>query len=298
MVTQNQRAGFLYAIAGFTTLACGDAVVKSMAGQWSPVAVAALRFAIAAFALSAVLAWKEGKSGFVPAKPWLQVARGACVALGSTLFFAGIFLMPLAEATAISFVSPIYVALLSGPLLGERVRKATYLALAMAFGGVLIVLRPNIALVGWAALFPVASAFFIALLMIGNRASAGQGSGLSMQAFVALAATPILVIAAALGNASGVESLSVAWPAWHVIVRCAIVAASATAAHWLIYMATQRAGASTIAPASYVQILVSTTLGYVVYDHIPDVLTLIGVGIIICAGLVIWRDGKNASKAA
>lgn len=285
-------------MAGFTCLAIGDAIIKTMAGEWSPIAIAALRFAIAAMALSAILGLKEGRTGFVPQSLWLQAGRGFCLAMGSSLFFAGVFIMPLAEATAITFISPIFVALLSGPLLKEKTRKATYFASFLAFAGVLIVLRPNVALIGWGALFPVCSSFFISLLMIANRASAGQGSSLSMQAFVAIGATPVLIAAALIGNMSGIETLHVAWPEWHVVLRCGIVAVSATGAHWLIYMGSQRAGASVIAPASYVQILSSTTLSCLLFDHFPDLMTLIGVGIILCAGLIIWRDGNAAGKSA
>ncbi|QYU69646.1 DMT family transporter [Leptolyngbya sp. 15MV] len=182
---KSERSGLLLALAGFALLSCGDAVIKSMAGQWSPIAVAALRFSIGAVGLSALLALREGTPAFRPRKPWLQVARGVCMAGATLCFFSAIFVMPLAEAMALSFVAPILTALLSGPLLGERVRPAVWLASAIAMGGVLMILRPNLGLLGPVALLPLASAVFFSLMVIANRASAGQGSALSMQVFLA-----------------------------------------------------------------------------------------------------------------
>jgi len=292
---QNTRTGLLYALAGFALLSCGDAVIKTIAGQWSPVAVAALRFTMGAAGLSALLAWQEGPRAFRPTHPWLQLGRGFCMSMATIFFFSGIFVMPLAEATALIFVSPIIIAVLSGPLLGEKVPRATWIASALAFVGVIVVLRPNLAEVGWAALLPLGAASFFALMVIANRASAGQGSALSMQVFVAGWAAPILIGAATLGAVSGAERLAVGWPEWSVIARCAVVAVTASTAHWLIYQGTMRAGASSIAPTTYIQLLVAVIIGWWWFGDAPDAMTLVGAAIIIAAGLYLWRAGKAKS---
>ena len=292
---QDDRSGILLALAGFALLSVGDAVVKTMAGEWSPLAVATLRFAIGSAGLSLLLAKFEGRRAFRPSHPWLQVGRGFCLAAASLCFFSAVFVMPLASAMALAFVAPVFVALLSGPLLGERVRPAVWLASAVALCGVALVLRPNFAEIGPAALLPLGSAFFFGLMVIANRASAGQGSALSMQVFIQIAAMPLLLIAAWTGNLSGVEALRVGTPDWTVIGRCAIVALTASTAHCLVYMATQRAGAATIAPVTYVQMLVATTLGWWWFDDVPDLLTLGGAGAIIGAGLLLWWSAPPAA---
>ena len=66
---QDERSGLLLALTGFALLSVGDAIIKTMAGQWSPLAVAALRFAIGAAALSALLLVTEGPAAFRPSKP-------------------------------------------------------------------------------------------------------------------------------------------------------------------------------------------------------------------------------------
>ena len=108
--------GFAYAVTGFAILSCGDAVVKTMAGAWPPYAVAALRFSIGALGLSALLWRSEGRAAFVPVNPWLQAARGLCLATASLCFFSAIYIMPLAEAMAIGFLAPILVQVFAGLL--------------------------------------------------------------------------------------------------------------------------------------------------------------------------------------
>ncbi len=293
---QDSRTGILLAIAGFATLSVGDAVIKSMAGDWPVVAVAALRFSIGALVLSIMLGANEGVAGFRPSRPWIQLARGFCLAVASLAFFSAIFVMPLAETMAITFLSPVLTALLSGPLLGERVRKAVWIACGAALAGVALILRPNLEEIGWPAILPLVSAVFFSLMIILNRASAGHGSALAMQAYMALVAAPLLAIAAFAGDLSGLEQLQIGWPSWDIVVRCAIVAFTATTAHWLVYLGTARAGASQVAPASYIQMLVATLLGWWFFDDIPDAITLLGAAIIVGAGVYLWRDGARTQE--
>lgn len=288
MTDHDHRNGLLLALCGFAVLSVGDAVIKSMAGAWSPMAVAALRFTFGAAGLGILLWRREGVAAFRPAKPLLQLARGGCLSGATLCFFSAIFVMPLAEATALVFAAPIFTALLSGPLLGERVRPVTWLASLAAFAGVLIILRPNLAELGPVALLPLVSALFMSLLMIANRAAAGQGSSLSMQLFLAGIAAPILIVAAFIGRGSGLALLQFGWPAWDVVLRCAIVAVTASSAHWLVYLGTARAGAASVAPMTYVQLLVASLLGWVWFGDRPDAMTVAGAAIIIGAGLLLW----------
>ncbi len=294
-MTRTERTGLAYAIAGFICLSVGDAVIKSMAGDWPAHAVAALRFTIGAVGLSLLLWRSEGANAFVPVKPWLQFGRGICLALASLCFFSAIYIMPLAEAMAIAFLSPVLTQLLAGAILGEKVRPVVWAVSVVALAGVTIILRPNLALLGWAALLPLVSAVFFALMMVLNRASAGQGSALSMQVFIAGIAAPILIIAAAGFQLSGVSEFEFGWPSWDVVARCAIVAVTASTAHWLAYLGTSKAGAAQVAPAIYVQMLVAIALGWWWFGDRPDLYTLGGAGLIIAAGLYLWRDGLRQS---
>lgn len=287
-----ERSGLLFALAGFSLLSCGDAVVKSMAGQWAPTAIAALRYCLGAVGLGALLAARQGRQAFAMPVPHIQLVRGLAVGLATFGFFSAVFVMPLAAATALTFTSPMITALLAALLLGEPARRETWIASTVAFVGVLIVLRPNFLTVGWAALLPLLSALGMSLLMIANRHIAGKASPLAMQAFVAVMAAPVLLLVATGFHFSGIVSFHVEWPHWSVVARTALVAVSASVAHWLIYMGTTRAGAASVAPMTYVQLIIASFLGWLFFDSHPDAMTLAGAAIIVGAGLYLWHAGR------
>lgn len=293
---KNETTGLLYALGGFAMLSMGDAVVKSMSGQWPPTAIAATRYALGAVGLSVLLGWREGRSGFALPHLPVQLLRGFAVALATVGFFTAIAFIPLAAATSITFTSPMITALLAALVLGEPARRETVVASLVAFGGVLVVLRPNFAAAGPAALLPLLSALGMSLLMIGNRFVAGKASSLAMQFSVAVMATPLLLLAVAAGHASGMARFAVTMPDWTVLARCALVACSASLAHWLIYMGTTRAGPATVAPMTYVQLLIATLLGWIFFGDRPDSLTMLGAAIIIGAGLYLWNAGRRRER--
>ena len=290
------RTGLLFALCGFAILSVGDAVLKTIEGEWTAIAAGALRFAIGAAGLSAILLFKEGPRAFVPANPWLQLGRGLSLAISTAFFFSAIFVMPLAEATSLVFVAPILTALLSKPLLGEEVRPAVWVASIIALAGVVMILRPNLLAIGWLAVLPLGAALFFSLMVIANRASAGTGSALSMQVYVALIAAPFLALLAWGGAQSGIDGTETSWPAWDVVARCAFVAVTASTAHFLVYLGTTRAGAPSIAPMTYVQLLVAVIMGWLLFDDRPDAMTLAGAAVIILGGLYLWHDGRKLSS--
>lgn len=292
MRSHSVRSGLLFAMCGFALLSLGDAVIKSIAGAWPGTGVAALRYVIGATGLGIMLVVKEGRAGFMFPKPRIQLLRGFAVAIATVFFFSSIFLMPLAEATAIGFTSPIITAFLGAIILKERTSKATWMASLIAFGGVMLIMRPNVVELGWAAFMPLAAAASMAFMMIGNRAVAGSGSPLLMQFLAASIAAPFIVSAAVIGHFSGVEALAIHMPDWTIVARISIVAVSASFAHWFIFMATMRASASEIAPMTYVQLLLAMTLGVAVFGDWPDLTSLTGSAIIVGAGLYLWHQKR------
>ena len=277
---------------GFALLSLGDAIIKTIAGAWPGTAVAALRYAVGALGLGTLLFVKQGRQGFAVPMPKVQLLRGFAVATATICFFSSIFLMPLAEATAIGFTSPIITAVLSFIILHERTNAAKWLATIIAFGGVLLIMRPNVEELGWAALLPLASAFAMALVMIGNRMVAGAGTPLLMQFLVASVAAPVIITAAVAGHFSGIPALHVGVPDWTIIARCCVVVITASVGHWLIFMGTMRASAAEIAPMSYVQLLIALVVGILVFGDWPDVTSLLGSGIIIASGLLLLRKSR------
>lgn len=282
----NARVALLIALAGFVCLATGDAIVKTMAGQWPGTAIAALRYFFGTAGLAVGVALTHGRAGFRCPRPALQAGRGLAVAVATLGFFTAIQLIPLADATAITFTNPMITALLSAMILGEHASRRTWIATAVAFAGVLVVLRPGFDFDA-ARLLPLLSAVGMASLMLLNRATAGLAPVLTMQLLVAAFATPILIAATLVGQASGLSALRVGTPDWTVVARCAVVAVTATTAHLLIYLATTRASAATIAPMTYVQLLVAVALGWAWFGNALSWTTLAGAALIVGAGLAL-----------
>ncbi|GEN98352.1 hypothetical protein NSE01_01850 [Novosphingobium sediminis] len=286
------RDGLLLALGGFAFLSTGDTLVKSMTGLWPGPAIAALRYVIGTLGLSALLYWREGWGGFRMERMGWHAVRGFGVAFSATTFFTAVQIMPIAEATAISFTSPMVTALLAAALIGEPMRRETWIASLVAFAGVLIVLRPNFAVIGPAAMLPLFAAVGMALLIIGNRAVLGRGSALSMQVNVAIFATLFLVLFTLIGHFSGIAMLHVGPPPWSVVAKSAIIAVTGSTAHALIYFATSRIGAATVAPMTYFQLIMAGFYGWLLFHEQPDATALLGAGIIISAGLYLWRAGQ------
>ena len=282
----------LMALVGFTIMSVGDAIVKSMAGQWPAPAVSALRYSFGALGLGVAVAVVHGRAGFFVPRPWLQVGRAAAVSLATICFFLGVMAMPLADATAIQFTSPIMTALLSGLVLRERVPAAAAGATLLAFAGVLVVLRPNVLELGASAFYPLGAAFGMSWLIMFNRKSAGDAPVLVMQFVLAIFAAPFLILAAATLSGVGGPGFEVPVPSLAVVLKCAVVACLASVGHLLLYAATVRASAAVIAPTTYVQIMMASLLGWLWFGDAPDAATLLGALLIIAGGLWLWRSQK------
>jgi drug/metabolite transporter (DMT)-like permease len=280
----------LIAIGGFSLLSVGDAVVKSMAGEWPAPAVSALRYVFGALGLAAAVALRYGRAGFVFPRPWLQAGRGASVSLATICFFLGVMAMPLADATAIQFTSPIMTAIVAGVVLHERVPRAAWGAILLAFAGVLIVLRPNFMALGAAAFYPIWAALGMAFLITFNRKSAGDAPILVMQFVLALVAAPLLLAAASVLAFAGGPQFEIGRPSTEVILKCATVAFTASTGHLLIYWATVHAGAASVSPMTYVQLLVAAVLGWWWFGDVPDAAAFGGAALIIAGGLLLWRS--------
>jgi drug/metabolite transporter (DMT)-like permease len=289
---QNDRAGLLYALAGFCTLSIGDAIVKGMAGEWPAPAMAGTRYITGTALLAVLLARSEGRAALRLPRDPLQWVRGVAISLSALGMFFAVWLMPLAEATTIAFTQPMITAVLAVLLLGERARPSTWIATIVAFAGVFLVLRPNFAVAGWGVLFPLMGATGMAVTIIANRKSHGRASVLAMQYYMSATAMLFLIAATVVTHLTGIEAFRMHWPDWSVAARCVLIGFTATVAQWLIFMGTVKAGAGTIAPMTYGQLLMASALGAMFFGDWPDVTGLFGAAVIIGAGLFLWWKGR------
>ena len=294
---QSDRAGLLYALAGFCTLSIGDAIIKGMAGAWPAPAMAATRYVVGTLLLAALLRRSEGAAALRLPRDPLQWLRGVAISISAVGMFLAVWLMPLAEATTIVFTQPIITAVLAMAVLGERARLSTWLATLVAFGGVYLVLRPNFETAGWGVLLPVMSAAGMAVTIIANRKVTGRASVLAMQYYMSVTAMLFLLVATTAAHLTGVGQFRMHWPEWTIVARCVFIGLTATFAQWMIFMGTVRAGAGTVAPMTYGQLLMAVALGWVFFGDRPDLAALAGAGVIIGAGLFLWWRGRVHDRA-
>lgn len=287
------RRALLVALAGFTILAIGDVVVKSMAASWPGSAIASLRYAFGAAGLAVLIAIRFGRAAFILPKPWVQLGRGMAVGAATACFFLSLRVMSLADATAIVFTSPIWTVILSFLFLRERPRPAVLVSIALASAGVLLILRPNVSEFGWEALLPLLAAVAMACLFILNRRVGGLAPVIVMQFIVAVMALPILFLLAILGHVSGDPAQLIGWPEPSVVLRCAVVAVTATLGHWFLFRATELASAATIAPMTYVQLLVAICAGILLFGDWPSLPMVAGAALIISGGLWLWHKQRG-----
>jgi drug/metabolite transporter (DMT)-like permease len=219
------------------------------------------------------------------------------VALATICFFMGVMAMPLADATAIQFTSPIVTAMLAPLVLKERSPAAVWLATLLAFAGVLVVLRPNVMELGVVALWPLGAAFGMSWLMMLNRMTAGDAPLIAMQFVLAAIAAPLLVAAAALLHLYAGAPFRIGWPSTEVVLKCLFVAFSATTGHALIFAAVLRANAAAVAPMTYVQLLVAAAIGWAWFNEVPDAATFAGAALIVAGGLWLLRAQREPQVA-
>lgn len=293
-----ERSGLLWALAGFCTLSIGDAIVKGMAGEWPAPMMVLVRYIVGSIALGGLLAWKEGWQALKPPPMGLQWLRGAAISCSAIGMFMAVWIMPLAEATTIAFTQPMITAVLGMLFLREPARPSTWIATLIAFLGVLIVLRPGFNDAGWGVLFPLLGATGMAVTIIANRAVMGRASVLAMQYYMSITALVFLTFVVLAGHFSGIERFHVGVPDWTVVARCAFIGISASFAQWFIFMGTVRAGASTVSPMTYGQLLMAVLFGWLFFDDHPDGVSLLGALVIIGAGLYLWWNGRTRKAKA
>jgi drug/metabolite transporter (DMT)-like permease len=209
-------------------------------------------------------------------RPGWQVARGLGVVGSSVLFVYGIKQMTMAQATTISFLSPLLITILSIPMLGEVVGIRRWAAVMAGMLGMLVVVRPGTGGFQPAALFGVASSFCWALALIITR----------KMATIDPPQTTILW-SAAIG--AGVLSLllpfAFAWPTLAQVWLMLLLGVLASVGQWLVVLAHRHAGASLLAPFTYTQLIWVSIAGYLVFANVPDRWTLLGAAIIVASGL-------------
>lgn len=275
---------------GFCCLApLGDSMAKIL-GDAVPLGMLLLvRFAIQPLILVPVLRLTGGTLAMSPRAMRLTALRTVFHIIGIGAMFTSLRFLPLADAVAIAFVMPFIMLLLGHLVLGEEVGRFRIIACAIGFAGTLMVIQPNFAEVGAPALLPLVVAVVFALFMLVTRAMAKEIDAIAMQSVSGIMATAVLLPVALIYSDSPV--LGLVRPAGNDWLFLAALGGLGTIAHLMMTWALRFAPSATLAPMQYLEIPVSTLIGYLIFADLPNGLAAIGIAITVMAGLaIVYRE--------
>jgi drug/metabolite transporter (DMT)-like permease len=267
--------GILLLIASTVVFSVGDVITKQLTSGLPALEVAWMRYITFALLVVPFVLLKGGPAMLRSHRPGLQIVRGCGMVGSSMLFIQGLRYLPVADTTALFFVSPILIMALSVVVLGEVVGWRRWTAAAVGLMGVLIVIRPGTGAFQAAALLPIVGASSWAVGAVVTRKIVGD------QALTTLAYSSIV------GSLVLTALLPFGWmmPDGEQISLGLAMGILFTIGHWFVVMAYRHGNASLIAPFSYVQLIWSGTLGYLVFGSMPDSWTVLGACIIASSGL-------------
>lgn len=270
--------------AGLLTL--NDAVSKHLTEHYPIGQVIALRQA-AAFLIVLPYAWMfAGMSALRSVNHGGQALRGVLFIGSTVLTVTSLSALPLSFVTIMLFSSPLFVALMSAPMLGERVGLHQWGAILLGFGGVLLIVRPAGGEFAWIMLLPVLAAFVNGARDALTRRIARTDSSLSMLFWSGVAVM-----------LAGLSTLPFGWNAVDPAGAMSFLAAGAfnAVAHFMAIEAFRLGNAAMVAPFRYTGLLWAMLIGFLIWREVPDAWMLTGAAVVVCAGVYMLRHG--ASKA-
>lgn len=274
------------AVACFAALDCSAKWLGTRG--LDPLAVAWARYAVAVALVSVFVNPVTTPALVRTNRLGLQTLRSLLL-LGSTAFnFVAVRHLQLAETVSIQFGTPLLVALLAGPMLGEWVGPRRLVAIAAGFVGVLVVVRPGPDGIHPAALLCLGNVVCYAFYILITRRLAATDSSATTTFFSGLAGVALL---------SPVMPLVWTTPdtplVWLLLAGLGLFGAFG---HWLLVLAHARAPAAVLAPFIYTQLLWMLILGWLVFGDVPGPWTLAGAGIVVASGLYLL-DRERARRA-
>ncbi|MBY6028715.1 DMT family transporter [Halomonas sp. DP8Y7-1] len=286
MASSVKGIGFM--CLGVLCLALGDAISKWLGEVHSPVQIIFFR-TLVSLPMIMLLAWRgSGLRTLATRRPGVHLVRGLIYTGTMGCFVLGLTLMPLAEGTAIAFAAPLFVSLLSVPLLGEKVSMPVLCASLVGFVGVLVVVRPGSDGISLGALAMLGAAVFYALMMITARRYGAREHLWAMVFYMTL--VPFVITGLA---------LPLVWQApeaahWPAFLMAGVLGVGATA---FITLAFRHAPAAIAAPFDYTAMLWAVLLGWLFWGELPDWGVWVGGTLIIASGLAIaYQEGRTGLK--
>ena len=273
------------AVLCFTVL---DATVKALADRYPIPLLVWARYTVQLLVIFIWLLPKMGASLFRSPRLKLQLVRGAILPVSSLFFFSALKYLPLAEATAINYGTPILVIVLAVVFLGEKMTRPRIALVLSGIAGMFLIVRPGSVVFQSAAFLALGSAICYGAFQILTRILAGEDSRV-------LLLYPALVGTAMLTALLPFLGIGYAMPLRDVAF-IAVAGMLGTFGHFLFILAFQRAPASALSPFTYMQLVFAISIGWAIFGNFPDAWTIAGMFVIGGSGLLITLHERRRAK--
>jgi drug/metabolite transporter (DMT)-like permease len=273
--------GIGFAVLATACFATLDTTTRHVSVGLSVLVALWFRYAIQAV-ITTVVVWPgRGRKVLYTQHPRFQLARGLLLFACSILAFLSLKYMPVGEFTAISLLAPLVITLLAAWMLKESIRPLRWLLVLGGFIGTLIIIRPGSQHFDWTVLLP--------LMLVGTN------SGFQLlTSKMAKTEDPITThfYTGWIGTSLATVILPFVWEMpgdWTVWLQLLLMGVLASIGHFLLILAYARAPAATLTPYMYTQIGFAVLGGWLVFSHLPDQWTFVGMGLVaLCGALGAW----------
>ena len=273
------------ASACFTTV---DVAVKHLSQRYPVPLIVWARWGIQALIVLALVGPKMRLALVRTTRLPMHLARGVLLIASSLCFFTALRYLPLAEATALNYTSPILVTLMASWLLHERLTRPRWAFVIAGFVGMLLIVRPGSEMLAPTALLALGAAALYATFQIITRSLAGENLMVLLM-YPSIIGTVLLSLAMPFVPFEG-------WSPSSDLAAFVGIGVVGSLGHLLFIRAFQRASASAIAPFTYAQLVWSTLAGWLVFGTFPDGWALTGIVVIASSGVVLtWYERWRAS---
>jgi S-adenosylmethionine uptake transporter len=311
MPSFSPRVGVYCMLAAMMLISVNDMLIKSLSGDYPLHQLMAMRSLIGIVLTFGILHYEGGLALFRTGRPGLHILRGLLIVFANSSMYAAIVAMPLATANALYFVAPLFVTLLSIPVLGEKVGPRRFAAIAVGFVGVLVMMAPELAAgsggLGWVVILPVFAAAGYGTMSVLTRklGAVSRASVLSIHMQVAFLVISAIMYAAA-GDGRFItpdSSLSAqfllrAWVVPQSSDTVAIIGLGFMSAviGYLITQAYRFSPASVVAPFEYVLLIYALFWGWTAFGEWPANTVFVGAAIVTASGVYVFvREGRQAT---
>lgn len=278
-LTDQPLRGLILIIGATLLFAYNDTTNKLLVTEYNVPLVTAIRYITHTLLMLALVAPFQGREMVRTQRTGLVLVRGACLAVASLLMGFALQRMPVAETTAIVYLGPVLVILLSGPLLNEKVGSGAWLAAALGFGGVLLIARPG------GGLDPLGVAFTLGNVVVSVTYNMMSRVLARTERTIAMLFYTALIGAIAFGILLPWTFYGIAPTPLQVVLFISL-GVSAWLGHYLFTQSYRYAPAAMLAPMNYLHLAWAAFLGWLVFGHAPDAIALGGIALVAAGGVV------------